>query len=180
MPNGLRTLNVRAIPTDNRESTRHLYIGKDRRRYKRSNFKFAFKKTQLSPLIMNNRLLRSLYRSSNNISYFDNDSNEEYNGNKDHSWDDTFGPLADEPDMVDAMNDSPSNDGRESYDDNDSSDGNDSFDDMAKESIIKLENWDMYDSINQVYLELGKSGKAQSQHIQLQTEYIKLVFQDAA
>lgn len=158
MPNGLKTPNVRDISKNDHGSIRNLYNVNSIPRYKRSNFKFRLQKDQIPPLLLNNKLLRSLYRSNMNTSYFDTNSNEEYNSNKDNdSWDDTIN----EPDEINVMQDSPSYGRRESYDENnsdDSSDDNDSFDDIKKDTVLKLENWDMYDSINQIYLELGKSG----------------------
>lgn len=164
MPNGLKTPNVRDISKNDHGSIRNLYNVNSIPRYKRSNLKFRLQKDQIPPLLLNNKLLRSLYRSNMNTSYFDTNSNEEYNSNKDNdSWDDTIN----EPDEINVVQDSPSYGRRESYDENnsdDSSDDNDSFDDIKKDTVLKLENWDMYDSINQIYLELGKSGKAQSKN----------------
>nr|XP_029709929.1 neuroligin-3 [Aedes albopictus] len=158
MPNGLNTQNVNDISQDDHGSTRNMHNGKNHHRYKRSNFKFPFRDEQIPPGFLNNKLLKSLYQININTSYFDNDSNEEFNSNKDNdSWGDAINTLADDPEEIDVMHDSPGYGRRESYDENDSDD-NDSYDSMNRETLLNLEKWDMYDSINQIYLELGKSG----------------------
>lgn len=159
MPNGLNTQNVNDISQDDHGSTRNMHNGKNHHRYKRSNFKFPFRDEQIPPGLLNNKLLKSLYQSNINTSYFDNDSNEEFNSNKDNdSWGDAINTLADDPEEIDVMHDSPGYGRRESYDENDSDD-NDSYDSTNRDTLLNLEKWDMYDSINQIYLELGKSGK---------------------
>lgn len=163
MPNGLKSSNAVDLSDISHGNVRNLHNSKNNLRYKRSNYKFSLRKDQIS-LLLNNRLLKRLYRSSLNTSKFDAENADRYQNNNDNdSWDDTLNSMADEPDDNEAMRDSSGIVGRDQFNDNDSndsSDGDDSFDDVEKEAIPKLENWEMYDSINQIYLEIGKSGKA--------------------
>ncbi|XP_065078126.1 uncharacterized protein LOC135701305 isoform X2 [Ochlerotatus camptorhynchus] len=167
MPNGLKSSNAMDKSDISHGSARNFHNSKNNHRYKRSNYKFSLRKDQIS-LFLNNRLLKSLYRSSLNNSEFNVESADIYQNNNDNdSWDDTINSMADEPDDNEAMRDSSGIVGREQFNDNDSndsSDGNDRFDDVEKKAILKLENWEMYDSINQIYLEIGCSTVSRSHY----------------
>lgn len=69
------------------------------------------------------------------------DESDEYNNN----WNAFLRPLAD----------------KQSIDSEEHNDGDDDdiTRDESEKALLKLENWETYDAINQIYMEIGKSGK---------------------
>ncbi|XP_038109735.1 neuroligin-1 isoform X2 [Culex quinquefasciatus] len=92
-------------------------------------------------LPLKNNLIRRLFRSSTNYSeravVNSGDESDEYNNN----WNAFLRPLAD----------------KQSIDSEEHNDGDDDdiTRDESEKALLKLENWETYDAINQIYMEIG-------------------------